>query len=81
MIILRQKTYAWSSKAYTPKGEDNREDVPEKILEEAKKSGVVQKDGEGHWRIISIKAGKYWTPKYQTKEKAENALAAYLANK
>lgn len=81
MIILREKTYVWSSKTYKPKGPDNREDVPESILEEAKESGVVQKDSEGKWRIISLQAKKYWTPKYQSKEKAEAALRAYQANR
>ena len=39
MIILRQKEY--------------REKVPSDIAAEGKKSGVVQKDKNGAWRIIS----------------------------
>lgn len=42
--------------------------------------GCVQKDGD-KWMIISNKTGKPWKPRYETEEKANNALAAYHANK
>lgn len=58
-----------------------REKVPERILEKAKKSGVIQKDTKGNWRIISLKSGEFWDAKYSSREKAESALAAYHANK
>ena len=66
----------------TPKAP--RELVPKKIVKKAKKSGVVQKDSEGNWRIINMNAPQgpiYWVPKYSSKEKAENCLRAYQAGK
>ena len=69
MIILRQKAY--------------REKVPSDIAEEGKRSGVVQKDKNGSWRIISYKTSppEFWDAHYDSKEEAEKALAAYHANK
>ena len=71
MIILRQKNYS------------GREKVPQAIAEKARKSGVVQKDSNGVWRIISLKTSpsEYWDAHYDTREDAEKALAAYHANK
>lgn len=60
---------------------DNREDVPEDILEKAKKEGVVQKDHNGDWRIVAIKKKKFWASKFSSKEKGEASLRAYHANK
>lgn len=69
MIILRQKEY--------------REKVPSDIAEEGKKSGVIQKDKNGSWRIISYKTNppEFWDAHYDSKEDAEKALSAYHANK
>lgn len=69
MIILRQKEY--------------REKVPSDIAAEGKKSGVVQKDKNGVWRIISYKTNppEFWDAHYDSKEDAEKALSAYHANK
>lgn len=61
--------------------EDTREKVPTDLLEESWKTGVVQKDSKGDWRIINRKKGVFWTPKYSSKTKAENSLRAYHANK
>ena len=58
-----------------------REKVSKEKLKEAKKTGVIQKDSNGNWRIISLKAGEYWDAKYSSREKAEAALAAYHANR
>lgn len=58
-----------------------REKVSKENLKKAKESGVIQKDPNGNWRIISMKSGEYWDPKYTSKENAESALAAYHANK
>jgi len=66
-------------KGYSELDDDNI--VPEDIMEEAKKSGVIQKDKNGVWRIISMKKGKFWPNHYKTKEKAQASLAAYHANK
>lgn len=60
---------------------DTREDVPQDILDKAYRTGVVQQDREGRWRIVSRQKKKYWTPKYESKEKAQNALKAYQASK
>ena len=58
-----------------------REVVPKKIVKKAKKSGVVQKDAEGNWRVINMHGPNgqaiYWKPKYGSREKAENALKSY----
>ena len=66
----------------------DREVVPDDIAEEGRKSGVVQKDKNGNWRIISYKtktnkSGKpeFWDAKYESKEAAEKALGGYFANK
>jgi hypothetical protein len=40
---------------------------------------ITQRDGK--WRIISNKTGKLWPQKYETKEKADNALDAYHASR
>jgi len=71
MIILRQKNYS------------GREKVPQAIEEKARKTGVVQKDSTGTWRIISLKTSpaEYWNAHYDSKEDAEKALAYYHANK
>ena len=64
-----------------------REVVPPDIAEEGKNSGVIQKDKDGNWRIISYKkankSGKpeFWDAHYETKEDAEKALSAYHANR
>lgn len=58
-----------------------RQEVPKKIVKKAQRSGVVQKDSEGNWRIINMHGpgGKpvYWKPKYKSKESAENVLKSY----
>lgn len=71
MIIKRQKNYS------------GREKVPQAIEEKAKRSGVIQKDSSGTWRIISLKTSpaEYWDAHYDTKEDAEKALSAYHARK
>ena len=68
----------------------NREVVPQDIVEKVKKGGgVIQKDHQGHWRIISMKtktnkSGKpeFWSnAKFKTKAQAEDCLQAYWVNK
>lgn len=61
----------------------NREVVPKDIAKRGRKEGVIQKDSNGNWRIISFKTNppEFWNAKYKSKEKAENALQAYHANK
>ena len=61
----------------------DREKVPSDIAKEGKKSGVIQKDKKGYWRIISYKTNppEFWDAHYDTREDAEKALDAYHANK
>lgn len=61
----------------------NREKVPSDIEKKAREEGVIQKDSNGVWRIISLKThpAEYWNAHYKTKEDAERALSAYHANK
>lgn len=61
----------------------SREKVPSDIAREGKRSGVVQKDKNGDWRIISYKTNppEFWNAHYNSKEDAEKALSAYHANK
>lgn len=72
MIIKRSKTFSTKK--------DDRENVPKELLEKAKKDGVVQKY-DGSWRIISIQSGKFWNIKEDSKEKCEQILKAYQANR
>src|SRR5690349_1283214 len=44
-------------------------------------SGCVKKDENGKLRVISNKTGKLWKAHYDTKELAEEGLAAYQFNK
>lgn len=69
MIILRQKIY--------------REKVPADIAKRGREEGVIQKDDNGDWRIISYKTNppEYWDAHYETRSDAEKALDAYHANK
>ena len=76
---LKQLYETFRCKRYSELSDDNI--VPEDIMEEAKKSGVIQKDKNGVWRIISMKKRKFWPNHYKTKEKAQASLAAYHANK
>jgi hypothetical protein len=58
-----------------------REKVSAEMLEKAKTEGVVQQKPNGKWGIISIEAGEWWKPDYESEDKAKNALEAYHANK
>lgn len=60
-----------------------REKVPSNIEKKAREEGVIQKDSNGSWRIISLKTSpaEYWNAHYKTRESAEKALSAYHANK
>ncbi len=69
MIILRNKSYS------------EREKVPDDILEKAKKEGVVQKDHQGRWRIVSIQKKEFWDAIYSSEANAQAALRGYQANK
>ena len=71
MILLRRKEFST----------DNRETVPDDITSKVEKSGVIQQDREGRWRIINKDKKKFWTAKYKSKESAEAGLRGYFASK
>jgi hypothetical protein len=60
-----------------------RDKVPPSIAKEGRKSGVVQKDQNGDWRIISYKQNppEFWDAHYDTKSDAKKALRGYQASK
>ena len=61
----------------------NREIVPASIVKKVENGeGVIHKYN-GSWRIVSMKTNPptFWDAKYESKEKAENALSAYHSNK
>lgn len=63
---------------YVPKSP--RELVPKKIVKKAKRSGVIQKDQNGNWRIINMNAPQgpvFWAPKYKSKEACQRVLDSY----
>lgn len=66
---------------YKIKRFSSQEKCPEDILEKAKEDGVIQKDHEGNWRIVSLKKGTLWNSHYKTKESAMKSLAAYHIHK
>lgn len=70
-MVIKRKLYS------------KHEKVPSDIAKKGKKSGVVQKDKNGKWRIISYKTNppEFWDAHYDSKSDAESALAAYHANK
>ena len=61
----------------------NREKVSKDIAKKARTRGVIQRDSQGRWRIISLKTNppEYWNSHYETKEKAQKALEAYHAHR
>ena len=61
----------------------DRDIVPRDIAIKGKKDGVIQKDQNGDWRIISYKQNppEFWDAHYDSKEDAEKALGAYHAQK
>lgn len=67
----------------------DREVVPADIVKKVKDGdGVIQKDHNGDWRIVSMKINKnksgkpeFWDAKYDSKESAQKALGGYFANK
>ena len=61
----------------------NREIVPSSIVKKVENGeGVIHKYN-GYWRIVSMKTNPptFWDAKYESKEKAENALSGYHASK
>jgi len=71
MILFRRKIFA------------GRDIVPPSIAKKGKKDGVVQKDQNGDWRIISFKQNppEFWDAHYDSKSNAKKALKGYQAQK
>jgi translation elongation factor EF-Tu-like GTPase len=62
----------------------DREVVPDDIVEKVKNGGgVIQKDHNGDWRIVSMKTNPptFWDAHYDSKALASKALGGYFANK
>ena len=62
----------------------DREVVPDDIVEKVKNGGgVIQKDHNGDWRIVSMKTNPptFWDAHYDSKASARKALGGYFANK
>ena len=81
--VSKKTAKSYKDGVYGSKNFSSREKVPSDIAKEGKKSGVVQKDKNGKWRIISYKTNppEFWDAHYDSKKDAEDALAAYHANK
>lgn len=82
-IAAKKGIQATIKKKKKAKQFSDREKVPSDIAKEGKKSGVIQKDKKGYWRIISYKTNppEFWDAHYDTRDDAEKALDAYHANK
>lgn len=48
---------------------------------ECPETGCVEKDGNGNWRVISNKTGKYWPQTYDSEDDAKDAIKAYHAQR
>ena len=62
----------------------DREVVPADIVKKVKEGdGVIQKDHNGDWRIVSMKTNPptFWDAHYDSKALASKALGGYFANK
>ena len=87
--ILTKSTKEMKEAAQKEYSKQDREVVPADIVKKVKDGGgVIQKDHNGDWRIISMKSktnksGKpeFWDAKYDSKEEASKALGGYFANK
>ena len=80
MEILNRSNREMAKNFSEAKKKPSRERVPKKILKKVEKSGVIQKDGDGNWRIINMHnpgGPVYWRAKYASKEKAQNSLRAF----
>ena len=70
-----------SEKSYS---KQDREVVPADIVKKVKEGdGVIQKDHNGDWRIVSMKTNPptFWDAHYDSKSSASKALGGYFANK
>jgi len=80
------KKHNATQKSYS---KQDREVVPADIVKKVKDGGgVIQKDHNGDWRIISMKTKtnksgrpEFWSGHYSSKEDASKALSSYFVNK
>lgn len=87
--ILDKSTKEMKEAAQKSYSKQDREVVPDDIVKKVKEGGgVIQKDHNGDWRIISMKtktnkSGKaeFWPSKFKTKAQAKQQLEAYNCNK
>ncbi len=87
--ILDRSTKEMKEAAQKEYSKQDREVVPDDIVKKVKEGdGVIQKDHNGDWRIISMKtktnkSGKeeFWPSKFKTKAQAKQQLEAYNCNK
>lgn len=88
-MILKRSAKEMKEAAQKEYSKQDREIVPADIVKKVKDGGgVIQKDHNGDWRIISMKtktnkSGKpeYWSSRYSSKEEASKALGGYFVNK
>ena len=81
--VSKKTAKSYKDGVYGSKNFSSREKVPSDIAKKGKKSGVVQKDKDGKWRIISYKTNppEFWDAHYDSKKDAKDALAAYHVSK
>ena len=88
--ILKKSGKEMKEAAQKEYSKQNREIVPADIVKKVKDGGgVIQKDHNGDWRIISMKTKtnksgmpEFWNnAKFKTKAEAEDCLQAYWVNK
>lgn len=87
--ILTKSAKEMKEAAQKEYSKQDREVVPADIVKKVKDGGgVIQKDHNGDWRIISMKTKtnksgmpEFWSGHYSSKEEASKALSGYFVNK
>lgn len=86
--ILTKSTKEMKEAAQKEYSKQDREVVPADIVKKVKDGGVIQKDHNGDWRIISMKTKtnksgrpEFWPSRFKTKESALDQLQAYQKSK
>lgn len=87
--ILKRSGKEMKEAAQKSYSKQDREVVPADIVKKVKDGGgVIQKDHNGDWRIISMKTKtnksgmpEFWSGHYSSKEEASKALSGYFVNK
>lgn len=87
--ILKRSGKEMKEAAQKEYSKQDREVVPADIVKKVKEGGgVIQKDHNGDWRIISMKTKtnksgrpEFWPSRFKTKESALDQLQAYQKSK